>query len=83
MTCTNSYNETRDQYEERIDSLLRDMVVEEALASLASGEDPRSFSLQEIADHVGLGFATLRNVEQAALNNFKKLMVNSEGNDGG
>jgi len=57
------------------------MVVEEALGALASGDEPRSFSLQEIADHVGLGFSTLRNVEQEALNNFKKLMINSEEND--
>jgi hypothetical protein len=81
MTCTDSFNETRSQYEERVDSLLREMVVEEALGALEDDRDPRSFPLQEIADYLGLGFATLRNVEREALNNFKKLMLNYEEND--
>jgi len=81
MTCSDSFNETRAQYESRIDCLLRDMVVEEALGAMESGQEPRSFSLQEIADHVGLGFSTLRNVEQEALNNFKNLMLMLEEND--
>ena len=81
MTCTESFNETRSQYEERIDSLLRDMVVEEALGAMEGDRPPRSFALQEIADYLGLGFATLRNVEREALNNFKNLMINLEEND--
>ena len=80
MTCTDSY-ETRDQYEERIDLLLRDMVAEEARRARESGEEPRSFTLQEIADHVGLGVKTLFVVEQEALKNFRNLMIGLEKND--
>jgi hypothetical protein len=81
MICTDSYDETRSQYEDRIDSLLREMVVEEALGAMEDDRPPRSFSLNEIADYLGLGFATLRNVEQEALNNFKDLMINWEKDD--
>lgn len=81
MTCTNSFNETRSQYEERIDSLLRDMVVEEALGAMEGDRPPRAFGLQEIAEHVGLGVTTIFSVEQEALKNFKNLMINLEEND--
>lgn len=81
MTCTESFNETRSQYEGRIDSLLRDMVVEEALGAMEDDRPPRSFALQEIADHVGLGVTTLFSVEREALKKFKDLMINLEEND--
>jgi len=81
MIYTESFNETRSQYEERIDALLRDMVVEEALGALEDDRPPRSFALQDIADHVGLGVTTLFSVEQEALKNFKNLMINLEEND--
>ena len=80
MTCTDSY-ESRDQFEDRIDSLLREMVVEEALGAMADDRPPRSFALQEIADHVGLGVTTLFSVEREALKKFKDLMINLEEND--
>ena len=53
MTSTDLY-ESRDQFEDRIDSLLREMVVEEALGAMADGRDVRPFSLQEISDYLGL-----------------------------
>ena len=81
MTCTESFNETRSQYEARIAVLLRDMVVEEALGAMGDDRPPRSFALQDIADHIGLGVTTLFSVEQEALKNFKNLMINLEEND--
>ena len=81
MTCTESFNETRSQYEARIDSLLREMVVEEALGAMEEDRPPRSFALQEIADQVGLGVTTLFSVEREALKKFKDLMINLEEND--
>ena len=75
MTCTDSFNETRDKFESRIDSLLREMVVEEALGAIQDDRDVRSFSLQEISDYVGLGVKTLFIIEQEALKKFKNLML--------
>lgn len=81
MTCTDSFDETRSQYEDRIDSLLREMVVEEAIGAMADDRAVRSFSLQEISDYVGLGVATLFAIEQEALKKFRNIMINLEKND--
>ena len=75
MTSTDSFNEPRDKFESRIDSLLREMVVEEALGAIRDDRDVRSFSLQEISDYVGLGVKTLFTIEQEALKKFKNLML--------
>jgi len=77
MTCTDSY-ETRAEYEKRIDSLLREMVVEEALGSIQDKRDPRSFTLHEIAGFLGIGFETVRRIESEALSKFKNVMINLE-----
>ena len=81
MTCTDSFDETRSQYEDRIDSLLREMVVEEAIGAMADDRAVRSFSLQEISDYVGLGVTTLFALEQEALKKFRNIMLNLEKND--
>ena len=80
MTSTGSYNEPRDQFESRIDSLLREMVVEEAIGAIQDGRDVRSFSLQEISDYVGLGVTTLFTIEQEALKKFKNSMIALQDN---
>jgi len=77
MTCTDSY-ETRDQFESRIDSLLREMVVEEALGAIQDEREPRSFTLHEIAGFLGIGFETVRRIESEALSKFKNVMINLE-----
>ena len=81
MTCTDSFDETRSQYEDRIDSLLREMVVEEAIGAMADDRAVRAFSLQEISDYVGLGVTTLFAIEQEALKKFRNIMLNLEKND--
>jgi DNA-directed RNA polymerase sigma subunit (sigma70/sigma32) len=81
MTCTESFNETRSQYDGRVDSLLRDMVVEEALGALEGDRNPKSFTLMEISDYLGIGFESVRRVEREAMSNFKKLMLESEQDD--
>ena len=80
MTFTGSYNEPRDKFESRIDSLLREMVVEEAIGAIQDDRDVRSFSLQEISDYVGLGVTTLFSIEQEALKKFKNSMIALEDN---
>ena len=75
MTSTGSY-ESRAEYEKRIDSLLREMIVEEALGAIQDGRDPRSFTLHEIAGFLGIGFETVRRIESEALSKFKNVMIN-------
>jgi len=81
MTCTESFNETRSQYDERINSLLRDMVVEEALGALEDDRNPKAFTLMEISGFLGIGFETARRMELEAMSNFKNLMLKLEEND--
>jgi len=81
MTCTGSFNETRAQYEERVDSLLREMVVEEALGALEEDRNPKAFTLMEISGFLGIGFETARRMEREAMSNFKNLMLKLEEND--
>lgn len=77
MTCTGSY-ESKEQFDSRIDLLLREMVVEEALAAIRDDRDPRSFTLHQIAGFLGIGFETMRRIEIEALSKFKDLMLTLE-----
>ena len=78
--------ESPSQQDKRIDLMLREMVVEEGLAAFEAGRDPRSHTLQEIADFSGVGFETMRRIEKTALSNLKKIMLELEiiknGNSG-
>ena len=73
--------ESPSQKETRIDAMLREMVVEEALAAFEEDRDPRSHTLQEIADFSGVGFETMRRIEKAALSNLKKIMLQLKINE--
>ena len=77
MICIESPKQT----DQRIDAMLREMVVEEALAAFEEGRDPRSHTLQEIADFSGVGFETMRRIEKAALSNLKKIMLQLKINE--
>ena len=68
---TGSPGETVIERERRVDAMLREMVVEEALVSFAEGRPPRSFGLTEIADFVGAGPASIMRIEAGALKKFK------------
>ena len=82
MICT----ESPEQQDKRIDLMLREMVVEEGLSAFEAGREPRSHTLQEIADFSGVGFETMRRIEKTALSNLKKIMLELEiiknGNSG-
>jgi len=54
-------------------------VVEQGLESLVTGNEPRPLTIQEIADFVGVGFTSLQRIEQQALNNLRKKMLNLKG----
>lgn len=67
--------ELPEEKEKRIDVMLREMVVEEGLAAFEANRELKVFTLQEIADYIGVGYKTLWNIEKSALNNLKKNML--------
>jgi DNA-directed RNA polymerase specialized sigma subunit len=61
----------------RIDLMLREMVVDEALDAMEEEREPGSFTLEEIADFIGVSVMTLHRIEQNALINLRNKMVES------
>ena len=61
----------------RIDLMLREMVVEEALDAMEDEREPGSFTLEEIADFIGVSFKTVARIEAKALTNLRNKMVES------
>ena len=76
MICI-AKHETEAQMQRRIDVMLREMVVEEALDAMEEEREPGSFTLEEIADFVGISVMTLHRIEQNALINLRNKMVES------
>jgi len=76
MICI-AKHETDAQMQRRIDLMLREMVVEEALDAMEEEREPGSFTLEEIADFVGVSVMTLHRIEQNALINLRNKMVES------
>ena len=67
--------ESPEQQDKRIDLMLRELVVEEGLSAFEEDRELKVYTLQEIADFVGVGFETMRRIEKSALSNFKKHML--------
>jgi DNA-directed RNA polymerase sigma subunit (sigma70/sigma32) len=67
--------ESHDQQEKRIDAMLREMVVEEGLAAMDSGRDPKTHTLKEIGEFIGVPLVTVHRVEKEALKKLKKIML--------
>jgi len=76
MICIGKH-ETEDQMQRRIDLMLREMVVEEALDAMEDEREPGSFTQEEIADFIGVSIVTLHRIEQNALKNLRNKMVES------
>ena len=76
MICI-AKHETEAQMQRRIDLMLREMVVEEALDAMEKEREPGSFTLEEIADFIGVSVMTLHRIEQNALINLRNKMVES------
>jgi len=76
MICI-AKHETDAQMRRRIDLMLREMVVDEALDAMEEEREPGSFTLEEIADFVGVSVMTLHRIEQNALINLRNKMVES------
>mgnify|MGYP003134233127 CR=1 FL=1 len=76
MICIGKH-ETDAQMQRRIDLMLREMVVEEALDAMEEEREPGSFTQEEIADFIGVSIVTLHRIEQNALKNLRNKMVES------
>jgi DNA-directed RNA polymerase specialized sigma subunit len=76
MICI-AKHETEDQMQRRIDLMLREMVVDEALDAMEEEREPGSFTLEEIADFIGVSFKTVARIEAKALTNLRNKMVES------
>jgi len=53
------YIESHEDSEKRIDAMLREMVVEEGLVAFDENRELKTFTLQEMADYIGVGYKTL------------------------
>ena len=67
--------ESHEQQETRIDAMLREMVVEEGLAAFEAGRDPKSYTLKDIGEFIGVPLVTVHRVEKEALKKLKKIML--------
>jgi len=76
MICI-AKHETEAQMQRRIDLMLREMVVDEALNAMEDEREPSSFTLEEIADFIGVSFKTVARIEAKALTNLRNKMVES------
>jgi len=76
MICIGKH-ETEQQMQRRIDLMLREMVVDEALDAMEDEREPGSFTLEEIADFIGVSFKTVARIEAKALTNLRNKMVES------
>ena len=74
-SCTD-WCETSEDKDRRIDMMLREMVIERGIESLASGDEPEPVTLQEISEFVGIGFTSLQRIEQQALDKLRNKMLN-------
>jgi DNA-directed RNA polymerase sigma subunit (sigma70/sigma32) len=68
-------HETEKDKNRRIDCLLREMVIEEALGAIEDNRLHQSFTLQEIADFVGVGKDTIDRIESKALRKLQNKMI--------
>jgi DNA-directed RNA polymerase specialized sigma24 family protein len=71
---TGSLEETPEQKEARINSMLNCMVVEASLFALEHEEEPPKFTNEEIADFCGCSRETIRRIEKQALEKLKGLL---------
>lgn len=74
MSCID-LRETSAERDERVDCMLREMVVLEGLESLSEERPPRTFTLEEIGDFVGVTQETIRRFEERALREVRNLML--------
>lgn len=67
--------ETAKEKEDRIDAMLRTMIVESSLFALEHEEAPPEFTLRQIADFVGCGQDTIKRIQDTALRKLEKKLL--------
>ena len=77
MICIGKH-ETEAQMQRRIDLMLREMVVDEALSAMEEEREVENFTLEQIADFVGVGKDTIDRIQSKAMRNFKLKMLRLE-----
>jgi DNA-directed RNA polymerase sigma subunit (sigma70/sigma32) len=77
MICI-AKHETEAQMQRRIDLMLREMVVDEALDAMEEEREVENFTLEQIADFVGVGKDTIDRIQSKAMRNFKLKMLRLE-----
>ena len=75
---TDLCEETPEEQNRRINSMLRAMVVEGAVDAISKDEDPPEFSRTEISDFVGCSKDTIRRIEKEALRKVEKHLLQSK-----
>jgi len=62
--------------------MLRHMVVEEGLAAMDTGRDPKTHTLKEISEFIGVSRTSVHRDEKEALKKLKKIMLRLEIKNG-
>lgn len=70
------WSETPEEMDRRIDAMLRELVVEEGIKCREHGEEARAYTLQEIADFVGVGKDTIDRIQNRAMRKLRNKMLN-------
>lgn len=66
--------ETPEEQNTRIDSMLKDMVVETFVYSVENDEDFPGYTREQIGDFCGCSKDTIRRIEQDALDHLRELL---------
>ena len=71
-TYTDKFNETQEERTDRIEAMLKCMVVESLIDSYRSGETPPAFTRNQIADFVGCSKDHIRRIEKSAMRKIRQ-----------
>jgi hypothetical protein len=71
---TDSFEETMRERQDRIDSMLKCMLVEASVYALSNNEALPTFSRNEIAKFCGCSKDYIRRIEERALSNVREVM---------
>lgn len=67
--------ETPEEQDRRINSMLKDMVVETFVYAIENDEDQPGFTTSQIADYCGCGWDTIKRIEEKALRKVKERLL--------
>lgn len=68
-------DETPEEQADRVDAMLKNMLVESFIFSVENDEDPPEFNTSQIADYCGCGWDTIKRIEEKALRKVKEHLL--------